>query len=444
MKNNHIGSHVQSSLSSKTDVTYTPWQPGAFSSARKYRMRLAWSVWLVATVFVLFQFFLQLSSGEIIGGLMKSFTLTAFGGGILASSYYYIYVSLQTPAGLLMDHYGPRGILSLGALVVCLGCIVFSLAKTVFFALIGRIMMGGGAAFAFVGCLNVIGIWFPRRQFALMTAIVETAGMIGAITGNFWIAVAIEKIGWRDCIFFAGIVAAVIAIFLFFIVRNSPTKKKLPSVKNETISLMHGLKVLVRKGVIWINGIYLGVMFSVVTTFTALWAIPFFEVSHHLNLLSASMVAAALYAGVGVGGPLLGWLDSRTNWRREMLIICAFFASLLLFVVIFDIELSLTIVSILLFLAGMCSSSYVLTYAIANDIATGRNHATCIGFTNTLCVIFAPIFQPLIGFLVTWMNHRAGLTADLNQSIPHFQWAISIIPFALIISTVLAFFLPKK
>src|SRR3989338_9038414 len=141
-----------------------------FKAARLYRTRMAWTVWTVTTAFVLLQFFLQLSSGELIDGLMKSFALTAFGGGILASSYYYIYVLLQIPAGMLLDRYGPRGILSAGALVVCLGSFIFSSASSVAMALLGRVLMGGGSAFAFVGCLNIISIWFPKRQFAFMAA----------------------------------------------------------------------------------------------------------------------------------------------------------------------------------------------------------------------------------------------------------------------------------
>ena len=82
------------------------------------KSHLAWLIWGVSAAFVLFQFFLQLSSGEMVGGLMKSFGLTALGGGVLASAYYYIYVALQTPAGMLMDRYGPRLLLSLGAVVI--------------------------------------------------------------------------------------------------------------------------------------------------------------------------------------------------------------------------------------------------------------------------------------------------------------------------------------
>src|SRR3990167_9319057 len=70
--------------------------------------------WIISGLFVFFQFALQLSSGEMVTGLMRSFNLTAFGAGVLASSYYYIYVSLQTPAGLLVDMFGPRRLLSAG------------------------------------------------------------------------------------------------------------------------------------------------------------------------------------------------------------------------------------------------------------------------------------------------------------------------------------------
>jgi len=124
----------------------------------------AWLVWLVAASFVLFQFCIQLTSGEMVGGLMKSFSLSALGAGFLASSYYYIYVLLQTPAGMLMDRYGPRRLLSIGAAVMMLGSLLFASAHSLTFAILGRVFMGGGAAFAFVGSINLISRWFPAHQ----------------------------------------------------------------------------------------------------------------------------------------------------------------------------------------------------------------------------------------------------------------------------------------
>lgn len=441
--------HVNNKVDGKNHVNHplkhiTSWQPGAFKSARKKRMRMAWSVWVISAVFVLFQFFLQLSSGEIIGGLMKTFALTAFGAGVLVSSYYYIYVLLQVPAGMLMDRYGSRGILSAGALTVCAGSLLFATAKSAYLALLGRVLMGGGSAFAFVGCLNVISIWFPARRFAFMAAIVETAGMAGAISGNFWLADVISKWGWQQCMLFAAIFAGVLSLFLFLIVHDAPRRKNRVIVGKNATALWQGLKLLLKKPVVWINGVYSGLSFSIVTTFTALWAIPFLEVSHHIHLLQANMVDAVLYVGVAVGGPILGWLDSRTNWRRTIMIVNALFSASCLFAVIFISNLPLVAVAILLFFAGVGASGYVLTFAIANEIAAENNRATCIGFTNMLCVSFAPVLQPLIGFLVTWMNHRDGLSEVLSQSIPHFEWAMSVIPFLMVFAAGLAYFLPAR
>jgi hypothetical protein len=42
--------------------------------------------------------------------------------------------------------------------------------------------------------------------------------------------------------------------------------------------------------------------------------------------------------------------------------------------------------------------------------------------------------------LLTTMNRSGGLV----QSLPHFEWAMSVIPFLLIIAAVLAFFLPLR
>ncbi|EKD76842.1 MAG: transporter, MFS superfamily, partial [uncultured bacterium] len=335
-------------------------------------------------------------------------------------------------AGMLMDRYGPRGILSAGALVVCLGSFIFSSASSVAMALLGRVLMGGGSAFAFVGCLNIISIWFPKRQFAFMAAVVETAGVIGAIIGNFWLAHFIEKTGWRNCMMIAGIIAAILSVFLYSIVRNSPRKKS-SRVNVDHFSLRENFKPILCNSLVWVNGTYSGLMFGIVTVFIALWAIPFFETSRHIDLVNATLIACALYGGIAIGGPIIGWVDGRTHWRRCIMIFNAFCASLLLFIIIFDTQLSLSITALLLFLTGVCASSYVLTFAIANDLSSPENRATCIGFTNMLCVVFAPILQPFIGFLIT------------HLSMPnHFEWAVSVVPVSLIVAGVIGFFLPQK
>ena len=69
-------------------------------------------VWLISVSFVLFQFFLQLSSGVVIGAIMHDMQLTALTAGTLSAAFYVVYTGLQTPVGILFDQKNPRLLLA--------------------------------------------------------------------------------------------------------------------------------------------------------------------------------------------------------------------------------------------------------------------------------------------------------------------------------------------
>ena len=149
---------------------------------------------MTAVIFVLFQFFLQLSSGVLLTHFMADFHLNAFSAGILASAFYFVYVLLQTPAGLVMDKYGPRRLLSGGAVVCGFGCLLIAYSQTFLMAMLARILIGLGASFAFVGSIYIVGEWFPKSRFALMVGLAETFWMFGTILGNVYLSKLIETI----------------------------------------------------------------------------------------------------------------------------------------------------------------------------------------------------------------------------------------------------------
>lgn len=430
--------------SSSIDIEKRP--AGALKMARRRRMTLAWSVWLVAAVFVFFQFYLQLSSGEMVDGLMKTFSLTAVGGGLLASTYYYVYVLLQVPAGMLMDRYGPRLLLSVGALVVAASLALFAKAPVVWVAMIARVFVGAGAAFAFVGCLNLIAKWFPQRRFAVMVAIVEGVGMLGAILGELFLASLVHRVGWRNCMLASSVVAGVIAILLWTVIRNTPKRKSVKSLVASSAGLWLGVKHLLSTKIAWINGIYSGIAFSIVTVFSALWAVPFIEYSHHVTLLVATASTVMVYVGVIFGGPMMGWLDGRTNWRRIILVGSTLIAAVLLTIVIFWVSLPIWVDSILMFCAGFFASAYILTFSIASEIAQPESKATSIGFTNMLCVLTAPILQPLVGLLMHLFSVSTIVHGhvEVHRTLWGYQLSVALIPSVMVVAAGLGFLLPYR
>jgi len=122
-------------------------------------------VWLVGVSFLLFQFFLQLSSGIVIQAIMKEQGLTALTAGLLSSAFYYIYTSLQIPVGLLFDRYNIRMLLALNALLCALGCFIFSQGHDLVTLFCGRLVIGAGSAFAFVGVTRILRQYWSIRNF---------------------------------------------------------------------------------------------------------------------------------------------------------------------------------------------------------------------------------------------------------------------------------------
>ena len=79
--------------------------------------------------------------------------LTAAGLGNLSAFYFYSYVAMQIPTGLLADRYGPRILLTCGAAIAACGTAVFAMAQDVFWANTGRLLIGGSVGVAFVAML---------------------------------------------------------------------------------------------------------------------------------------------------------------------------------------------------------------------------------------------------------------------------------------------------
>lgn len=396
---------------------------------------LAWIVWTVSAIFLLFQFFLQLSSADIVGGLMQSFSLTALGASVLASTYYYVYVTLQAPAGILIDRFGPRRLLTVGALVCALGCWIFSSSLQLPWAVIGRLLMGAGAAFAFVGSLSLIARWFPINRFAVMVAVAETVGMFGALFGGTLLAHLVTHFGWQQSIQGAAVLAGVISVLLWMVVRDSPPNS-VPVPLPES-HFWRDIKILVNNKAAWINGAYSGLMFAVQTVFIALWGVQFMQVAHHLSLTMAAFICNLVFIGVSIGGPVLAWVDSRFAWRRQITMGGAFAAMILISVVLYLPQLPLWVVAVLMFLLGFGGSAYVLTFVIANEIAPGHMRSTSVGFVNMLSVGSAPLLQPVAGLLLALSSHHS-----INYTVHDYQVALSILPLGLLISIFLARHLP--
>nr|WP_232505620.1 MFS transporter [Legionella clemsonensis] len=359
---------------------------------------------------------------------MHEMPISALMAGILSSAFYYVYTSLQIPVGLLFDSKNTRVLLTASAFLCSAGCFFFAHSYNLPFLIIGRMAIGTGSAFAFVGLSHLLRQHFPLRQFGFMIGLSETLGFLATMVGMISLGAFINQWGWRGFLNGAALVSLAIAYFSW---------QYIPDCPKESSSCKFSKKVhqIFANGRAWINGWFVGLSFTVITVFGAMWAVPFIQIKLSCTLKLASLIDSMIFLGAALSCPLFGYLAIKFKRKPLMLGSCLSTAVLILLMLYLPLY-NAFLLSFLMLMIGLCCGAYMLAFSIANELASNESLSTCTGFTNTLAMITAPLLQPLIGFLLDNFSTRPPLEA--------YQTALLVIPFSLMIAASLVLFLPEK
>jgi len=80
--------------------------------------------------------------------LMADFKMGGAALGNLSAFFFYSYVVMQIPTGILADHWGPRKLLATGSFIANMGAFLFAFAPSFFMAGMGRLLIGGAVGVA--------------------------------------------------------------------------------------------------------------------------------------------------------------------------------------------------------------------------------------------------------------------------------------------------------
>lgn len=405
--------------------------PGPSNQIRNSEL-FSWLVWGIGGFFVFFQFLLQTSPSVMIPSLERAFQINELGVSLLSSSFFYTYLILQIPAGMLIDRLRPRRTLTLCLLFIALLTFVFSHAHFLFVAEVSRILMGVFCAPAVVATLYLAAHWFPAQRFALLAGMTEMMGMLGGIAGEAILAQGVNTVGWRTTISLCSIIALIAAFLTWVIVqdRDSP--------EDSTPHHSHALKDLfkiIKLPQAWINGLYCGFTFSIVAAFAGFWCVPYLTQIYTISLGEAADASSMIFLGAALGAPLLGWISDRLGVRRAPMILCAVISLILMMRILYFTVPSLSTMFLLLFFLGFFCGIYALPFAVVRDLTDPNIRGTAMGFVNMMAILVgSALLQPMIGWL---------LTREMSYGIHNlhaYQEALKLLPICLSLSVVLAFF----
>ena len=356
----------------------------------------------------LFGFYQRVAPAVMTTELMNDFNIGGAALGHLSAFYFYSYVAMQIPTGILVDSWGAKRLLTLGAGIAGIGSLVFASASNAVWAGFGRMLIGGSVAVAWVGMLKLASQWFEPRRYSFVTGIALFCGIVGAVAAGMPLRILIHAYGWRPVMLYSAVLAFAICAGIWWFVKDDPSDRGYLSYapeqtprNNRTLSdISAGFIEVLRYPNTWLLLVIPGGLVGCVLTFSGLWGVPYLVTHHHMTDTRAAGVSSMLLVAWAVGGPIFGDLSDRFGRRKLPYIIGCTLAvagwSLILFVAPMPFHLLIPIMLI----TGFASGCIIVSFAFAKESVPPELTGTISGIINMGVIMGPTLLQPAVGWLL--------------------------------------------
>jgi MFS family permease len=355
-------------------------------------------MWSIPAFLFLIGFFHRAAPGVIARDLMQTFEVTGTTIGLLAATYFYSYAALMVPAGLLLDAFGARRVLTAGGAVMGVGTLVMGSASAPPWLFAGRLLVGAGASATFVGTLKIAAAWFPPARFGLLAALSATVGVFGALVSTLPLAALVVRVGWRGAFWGVGVVTLAATVACFIVVRDRPPAVPATAPISGFGAVVAGTTQVLRNPYTWPPFLAFFCLYTVAGN-QMLWTVPYLRDVYALGLTQAAFYAMATSLALLVSAPLTGFASDRIVGRRKAVCLALSAAQLVLWLVFVGTlgGLPLPLLHALLFLMGLAGSAFVLVWPIGREVNPPHLDGVAVAVVNFGGFLGAALTQGPIG-----------------------------------------------
>jgi len=407
------------------------------------KRHISWFPWLICglgALFYTYEYFLRIAPNVMMPDLMRSFHVGSASLGNLIAFYYYAYAPSQLLVGLLMDHFGPRRILTIACLICAIGTYLFA-STTIFpIAAFGRFLMGFGSAFAFVGVLKLATIWLPPDRFAMVSGLTSALGTLGAVYGEVTLTELVADLGWRETIMGAAAIGIFLSLALLLFIRDGSTEAQdLDKRDNQDFTvILKSMGTILTNKQIWLTGIIGCLLYLPTSAFAEAWGKDYMQAVHQISSSDAAWIISAIFLGFTIGGPINGLISDKFKNRTKPIKYGGVLAAIMMTLLLFVDGQPLSLLYIEALLLGLLYSVQVIVFAIGKESSPTWAAGSAIAIINMLVMLGGVVFQPLIGYILElgW-NHTVVNEIPVYAATDYHR-AAYIFPVALLLAPVCA------
>lgn len=274
-----------------------------------------WLVLGLCSVLFISSQFHRVSNAIIAVQLREDLNISAESLGILSACFFYAFAVMQIPLALFLDRIGGRLCMGILSVLGAAGGILFSTARGMEEAVLGRVLLGIGMAGNLMGSLKLISNWFPPRQFATLSGLLLALGTLGNMLAATPLALVVEKLGWRLSIGSSSFVTGLLALLFLLLVRERPTGSSVQAIASGSLSTLSLVGRLLKLREYWLISFATFFRYGTFVAIQGLWAGPYLIKILGLGPVRSGNILVLLNLGLVLGSPLGGILSDR--WMRS-------------------------------------------------------------------------------------------------------------------------------
>ncbi|MDG2001327.1 MAG: MFS transporter [Alphaproteobacteria bacterium] len=356
--------------------------------------------------------FLRTSIGVLSPNMMNDFNINHNDMGLLGGVFFLSFAIFQIPAGILIDRFGPRKVMSSVIIFGVLGSIIFALSNSFYSLLIGRIFMGLGCSICLMGSLVLITRWSDTNQFSKLAGIILAVGGIGGLLATTPLSYFSELYGWRLSFWLAAVVTFFVMLLYYFVLEDRD-KGLFINKKNRSISPKNLFFVLKERNFKFMIPMSL-MSYSSLVVILGLWGAPYLKDIHGLDSIERGKILMLMAISWNIGSFVFGRLRSIFGSYKRVVIFGSLGVIFLLFVLSYISNINSTYLYILFCVLGFFgafSVALISHYQVLFDKEYMGRALSTANFFNFGGVFFIQWFTGKIIFIMGGSSSGAPIEA---------------------------------
>jgi len=354
-------------------------------------------VWILLILAWAANFVIRIGFSALLPSIIDELSLSYTRAGLLASAFFYAYVLMQIPSGLLGDRFGRRRVLLIGLVGGALAAGLTGLAGSFVTLFLARALTGAFQGSLFSNDRAIIATVTPPERIGLGQGVSFSGPGIGLTFGFVIGGLLVEFLPWRTVMMLFGLgPLAAAALIARYVPAPAPSAIRAP--------VRQRLRSLFTNGPLWTLALVslcaIGNQFILAT-----WSPLFFAEVGVTDVAGAGSYAALQGIAASLGMVASGWahdyLLERGYSSKTVIVVGLAGVTLSMFAMAVVIaQRSIPALAVVLFVAAFfCWSIWGAVYALLARLVRPEELGTAFGFSNSISFVGAIVGPTATGWV---------------------------------------------